>query len=1156
MKLLLRSLTMLVCLLSAWGSCAQTTISYAQQRYCTNANNPSPTITGASNGLFSAGAGIAINSNTGTLDLASSIAGIYTVSYIVGGDTANTTVEIVEQDDASFVFVDSVLCIYGSSGQPVVNTPGGRFSYFSDSTKSLCLDSITGEINYGPCFSDTGTFIIQYTTAGACPSSSTQRIRMAINPGFTITYPGSRTYCRSRGIVSPTVIFGNGNSALASYNSTVGIVLDSVTGAINVGASQTGSYVINYTLAGDCPSSSASTVIVLPNDDARFNYSDSVYCRFGADPTPVVTGLSGGNFSGDAGVALNASTGEVDLGSSLLGQFTIRYTTNGQCPNTDSVLLQIDTLDDASFAYDTTKFCQNGGVVSPTVTGEQGGVFNSVPFGLALNATTGAIDLANSAVSNYTIVYQTNNPCASSSTFDIDIDGVPTFIFDYPLDTYCTNDSSRPRPFASPSFGFGQASASPAGLAISTPGELILENSLPNVYVVTYVTNPVNNVCQLTYTDTITVLAGANAFFNYGAVRFCTSDPPITPFLVNNTGGVFTANNGLVLDSITGTVDFGVSAPGNYVVTYTTLGYCSSTFSQNIQIDAFPTTNLSYGTGVFCKGGSNPTPILGGTTGGQFSGSAGLVINTFSGEIDLTATPAGAYTVYYNLTTSCVASDSTSILINDRNDAAFFYAKTNYCQNEPLATPIAATTGGIFSSSPLGLVYATNTGSIDVANSAAGTYTITYTTTGNCPDTSTQALTINELPSAAFSYPQTSYCQREANPNPIITGSTGGIFSSDSLTIDILFGQIDLTTASPGLYTVQYKVGVTGCADSSSTSVTINSSEDAGFAYPKTIYCQNEPFVIPLINTPGGSFVSAPSGLAYNVNAGIIDLNNSIPGTYTITYATGGPCSDSSSLFVTVLPTPSAAFTFAKDTYCLGASNPTPTVIGAAGGQFTATNNLPIDPLLGSIALNSAALGTYAISYRVSNASCTDSSNLNISIVLPDTAGFAYTDTLICINGGNNIVLGANGTTGGIYSAVPTGVVFADAATGEIAVSNTAAGTYTVSYITNGNCPDTATIVLTATFCLQNDKLPKRQRYGLYPNPNTGSFYIVSEAATLPSTIRVMDVLGRVVYEQREVLLTPTAHAIQLPNGANGAYWLLVENAAGSWQKKIIVARP
>jgi hypothetical protein len=40
------------------------------------------------------------------------------------------------------------------------------------------------------------------------------------------------------------------------------------------------------------------------------------------------------------------------------------------------------------------------------------------------------------------------------------------------------------------------------------------------------------------------------------------------------------------------------------------------------------------------------------------------------------------------------------------------------------------------------------------------------------------------------------------------------------------------------------------------------------------------------------------------------------------------------------------------------------------------------------------------------------------------------------------------------------------------------------------------------------------------------------------------------------VLLTPTAHAIQLPNGANGAYWLLVENAAGSWQKKIIVARP
>ena len=95
----------------------------------------------------------------------------------------------------------------------------------------------------------------------------------------------------------------------------------------------------------------SATVTIGILDDPSFSYDASSYCSNLTNPTPVITGLSGGTFAGSNGLFLNASTGMISLASSLPGgPYTVSYTTNGSCPNTSSVLVSITQSDNPSFS--------------------------------------------------------------------------------------------------------------------------------------------------------------------------------------------------------------------------------------------------------------------------------------------------------------------------------------------------------------------------------------------------------------------------------------------------------------------------------------------------------------------------------------------------------------------------------------------------------------------------------------------------------------------------------------------------------------------------------------------------------------------------------------------------------------------------------------
>ncbi|MEM9824102.1 MAG: hypothetical protein AAF985_23655, partial [Bacteroidota bacterium] len=68
------------------------------------------------------------------------------------------------------------------------------------------------------------------------------------------------------------------------------------------------------------------------------------------------------------------------------------------------------------------------------------------------------------------------------------------------------------------------------------------------------------------------------------------------------------------------------------------------------------------------------------------------------------------------------------------------------------------------------------TGELDLSTTIAGTlYTITFTTTGVCPTSYTQNITVNAGDNTSFVYP-TSVCINGLNPAPLVPAATSGIY--------------------------------------------------------------------------------------------------------------------------------------------------------------------------------------------------------------------------------------------------------------------------------------------------------------------------------------------------------------------------------------------
>ena len=139
-------------------------LTYSDDLLCINDPNPVATVTGTQGGTFSSGNGLSLNSSNGTIDLANSLPGVYTITYTTPGPLCpgTATYAITIED---FPIVDGGPDITTCVGNQITLSGEGAVSY----TWNL------GMVNGTPYLPNIGEteFIVLGTTNAGCSGTDT-----------------------------------------------------------------------------------------------------------------------------------------------------------------------------------------------------------------------------------------------------------------------------------------------------------------------------------------------------------------------------------------------------------------------------------------------------------------------------------------------------------------------------------------------------------------------------------------------------------------------------------------------------------------------------------------------------------------------------------------------------------------------------------------------------------------------------------------------------------------------------------------------------------------------------------------------------------------------------------------------------------------------
>ena len=806
-------------------------------------------------------------------------------------------------------------------GVPISQTTGCSFSAAATENLNI-VNAIAGQV-----------YVILITNYSNNPGyvSLTQTNSNAPGAGVYFCCPNAYftyspvSYCKQAGASNPIAVITAGSEAgVFSSTFTPGLVFaNTATGEVDLAASAPGNYLITNTVAasGSCLSKSQSySISIVEPTSATIAYGSPTYCQSITTLQAVTqTGTPGGTYSAmpNIGLSINPSTGDINPSLSSPGIYSVKYGIPGSVcttgdPTTQVEILALPSIDQPLAAPACNSF------TLPALT--VGNYFSQTGGISPIDPT---IPLTNSQL---VYIYAVGaNGCTNEKSFNVTINTVPTPTFTPPTASACGTPTGS------------VTVLTPTGSTAPIPGNLFIsEVTDATVGSLTYVeiyngtgaavnlsnyklrtfnngSSTVTGVCDNTLSGTL----NNNSTFVV-AVGGNTNAPGVVP---NQTFAGCTGVNQddcIKLTTISNTViDIWGRTDGVAFTPLNQSGYDyrrlasathpSTTFNPAdwTVIDWTATTEDYSNVGIYSLATSNY----------QYSIDNGVTYQ--SGTSFTGLTPGNHILIVKDLVTGCLSAPVT-VFIDATNPtptvAEFGYA-TPVCQDasnpQPNYFATGFTTGGTYSEAPTtsGLVFvSTSTGEIDLVHSTAGSHTIRYSVGGLCLAVNSFDFTIviNPVitPVIGFSYNTTSICK---NAQTTLTPSLDAGFSSfaqffvtptTGLVINATTGVIDLANSTPGTYSIIVEVP----ADSSPSVCRLAATTAVPFVLEikpvvtlVTNFSYNTPFCqldssgnikspnLGLGFATGGSFTST-TGLSITSSSGDIDLSNSTPGTYTVTY--------------------------------------------------------------------------------------------------------------------------------------------------------------------------------------------------------------------------------------------------------------------------------
>ena len=1026
-------------------------------------------------------AGLSLDSSTGAISgtptaITSSASYTVTASNTGGSTTASVTIVVNDVAPSALTYSPNTFTLTKGTAMTTVTptTTGGTVTSWSVSPSlptGLSLDSSTGAISGTP---SAVTSSASYTvTASNTGGSDTATVTIVVNDmaPSSLTYsPNSFTLTKGTAMttVTPTVSGGAITSWSVSPSLPTGLSLDSSTGAIS-GTPTVISSSATYTVtASNTGGSDTATVTIVVNDIApsSLTYSpNSFTLTKGTAMTTVTPTVSGGAITSwsvsptlPAGLSLDSSTGAISGTPSAItssASYTVTASNTGGS-TTASVTIIVNDVAPSALTYSPNTFTLTKGTamttVTPTTTGgtvTSWSVSPSLPTGLSLDSTTGAISGTPSAVTSsasYTVT-ASNTGGSDTATVTIVVNDIAPNI-GYSQNSLTLTKGTSMSALAPTSTGGTVVSWSvspslPAGLTISSTTGTISGTPTSVTSSASYTITASNTGGTDTTTLTIVVNDVAPSSLAYSPSSFTlTKGTAMTTVTPTVSGGTITSWSvspslpaGLSIDASTGAVSgtpTAVTSSATYTVTASNSGG-SDTATLTIVVNDVVPSSLTYSPNSFTltKGTAmtTVTPTVSGGTVTSWSVSpslpAGLSLDSTTGAISgtpSTVTSSASYTVTASNTGGSTTATVT-IVVNDVAPSSLTYSPNSFTLTKgtamttvtPSATGGAITTWSVSPSLPSGLALDSSTGAISgtpTTVSSSTIYTITASNTGGS-DTAAVTIVVNDIAPSSLTYSPNSFTLTKGTAMTTVTPTvSGGTITSWSVSPSLPTGlSIDSTTgaisgtpsvvSSSATYTVT--ASNSGGSDTATLTLVVNDIAPSSLAYsPNSFTLTKGTAMTTVTPTVSGGTVtswsvspSLPTGLSLDSSTGAISGTPSVvssSATYTVTASnTGG--SDTATLTFVVNDIAPSSLTYSPSSLTLtkgtAMTTVTPTSSGGTVTSWSVSPSLPaglsLDSTTGAISGTPTTI-TSSASYTVTASNTGGSTTASVTIVVNDVA--------------------------------------------------------------------------------------------------------------------------------------------------------------------------
>jgi gliding motility-associated-like protein len=752
-------------------------------------------------------------------------AGSTTITYTDNNGCSNTAdVTVTALDNAGFSYSSGTFCVTGSDPTPTITgLPGGTFS-----APGVTINASTGEIDLDATGVG-GPFTVTYTTNGTCPNSSTFQISVVDSPSAEFTY--NSPFCQADPQLTESPAFVGAASGGVFSSTPGGLSLNTSNGVVTFATSDPGIYDVTNTIAasGGCAAAEHIEQIEILLTPTVNDPADQELCAGLGTTLVTFSGNSGSttyNWTNDNTSIGLAASGNTNIASftaintgttNQVATITVTPTLNGcdGTPQTFTITVKpIPTVNDPS----NQELCADETTTAVIFSGNIGGATynwtnDNTSIGLAASgsgdiASFTAINTGSTPVTATITVTPSFNGCdGNPQVFTITVNPLPT------LDNIADQDICAGENTTTVTFTGNSGSTTYSWTNDNTAIGLGA-NGTGNIASFT-TTNAGATPIQgfINVTTSLNGCAGESKSFRItvyplpvlgGDTEVCVG---LTANVTPNSGGTWSSSNTGVATVTDAGLVTGV-ASGTVTLTYTdTFSGCENTMS----FDVNPLPVLGGATTVCVNSTANVTPNSGGTWSSSNTGIAtvtngGVVTGVSAGPVTLTFTDG---------TTGCV--NTRDITVNPLDNAGFNYSTGTFCVTGSDPSPtITGLTGGTFSAP--GVSINASTGVIDVsATGVGGPFTVTYTTNGTCPNSSTFQISVVDSPSAEFTY-NSPFCQADPQltESPAFVGAaSGGVFSSTpgGLSLNTSNGVVTFATSDPGIYDVTNTIAASGgCA--------------------------------------------------------------------------------------------------------------------------------------------------------------------------------------------------------------------------------------------------------------------------------------------------------------------------------------------------------